>query len=93
MCLQENSLIIVFVIIVFVIILFIAKPGCDEGEREHYRTGTNPRRRNPKYRDPIYLNYRDLNRWYPMANGTIYGRPYGENWSILNGYPYYDKAY
>lgn len=48
------------------------------------------------YRDPIYLNRaKYAYEYYPRANGSIYGFPYsqGGSWSILSGFPFYDRAY
>lgn len=77
-----NNMQIVFCVIIFIVIfLLIINSSC--GRREGYR-------------DPIYLNRAKLAYdWYPRANGSIYGYPYryGGSWSILSGYPYYDKAY
>jgi hypothetical protein len=48
------------------------------------------------YRDPIYLNRaKYAYDYYPRANGSIYGNTYrqGGSWSVLSGFPFYDKAY
>lgn len=48
------------------------------------------------YRDPIYLNRaKYAYDYYPRANGSIYGYTYrqGGSWSVLSGFPFYDKAY
>lgn len=74
----NTNLIVVLAIVLVVFLIFLYKPS---------REG---------YRDPIYLNRSKLAYdWYPRANGSIYGMPwrYGGSWSIMSGYPYYDRAY
>lgn len=48
------------------------------------------------YRDPIYMNRAKYAfDYYPRANGSIYGMTYrqGGSWSVLSGFPFYDRAY
>lgn len=48
------------------------------------------------YRDPIYMNRaKYVFDYYPRANGSIYGMSYrqGGSWSVLSGFPFYDRAY
>ena len=72
-----------FIVVVVVVIILLCMNKNGSKSREYYR-------------DPIYLNRQKFNYdYYPRANGTIYGYQYayGGSWSILRGYPFYDKAY
>lgn len=77
---MKETTIIIF-IFVCVIAIFLMKGSCSKREG---------------YLDPIYLNRaKYAYDYYPRANGSIYGFPYryGGSWSIMSGYPYYDRAY
>jgi hypothetical protein len=83
---MKEELKIVLIILAAVLLFFLLKSNTD-------KTGGSLVE---GYRDPIYLNRaKYAYDYYPRANGSIYGNTYrqGGSWSVLSGFPFYDKAY
>lgn len=78
---KEINLFLLLSIVAIIVVVLLNNGGCSKNIEG--------------YRDPIYLNRQKLDEWYEKTNGSIYGYPYGYggNWSIMSGFPYYDRAY